>query len=1319
MVNCWKDMRYIMKCFLTGLVICSVTIILISSAMANGKDMLKNEMKHALGEKIHKALTFEERISCQSAIEKVYWDHRIWPGDNMKPKPGFHEIINESILKAKAEDTLRKTNALFYYYKEPVTAQQLQAEMNRMALRTREAKVLKELLQVLNNDARLVAECLARPVLVERLIRNWYAFDERFHGELKQRAEADIKRYRFPEQMNMMRGIYTKVKLVRGDAKEDSAWKYDNMQLIHFSEKEWQMVKRFMENNPGNDNSSRLNENEESYYLLHFTQPEEASVTVEAVVWHKQNFDSWWSANKERLSAQIEEPVHEYSMPEVLDDSCVPDTWETISNAPEVRYGHTAVWTGTEMIIWGGLVYDWIYLNTGGRYNPVTDSWVPTSIVEAPAGRMYHTAVWAGSEMIIWGGDAGQPYEINTGGRYNPVSDSWIPTSTENAPSARIGHKAIWTGSEMIIWDGDGFGSPKTGGRYNPLTDSWIPITAALSAGTGNSVIWTGSEMIIWGGMSDYNKYHNKGYRYNPSSGAWLATSLINAPSPRQFHTAVWTGTEMIIWGGENQTGRLNDGSRYDPDTDSWSTITSVDAPEQRLLHIAIWSDIEMIVWGGFGINGMINTGGKYNPATDAWTATTTINAPAPRYVSSGIWSGSELIIWGGYQQNNPSVNNGARYNPVTDSWLPTSYNGAPTARMAHSAAWTGVEMIIWGGFYFSPPLFHNNGARYMPATDSWLPVTQNNAPISRNQHKTVWTGAEMIIWGGSGPGNQSIGGRYNPVSDSWTATSLDNVPEERWGFTAVWDGNEMIVWGGSGASQYFDSGSKYNPVTDAWTPTSTANVLSPRASHTAVWTGTEMIIWGGYLYDEGYYYYNDGRKYFPASDTWIATSLTDAPPERAGHTAIWTGNEMIVWGGQNDISLLSGSRYYPVTDSWLPTSTIDEPYQTTDHTAVWSVDEMIVWGGMTTDKGGRYDPIADIWEPTTLENAPVERYYHTAIWTSKEMIIWGGINGILPLNSGVSYCSPYVFLESQKPVVDDSSSSIPNGIIEENEQVQLIGTITNTGTLAAQSVQGTLATVDPIIILDGEASYPDIEPAGTEQCVDCYEVAVPGANRPATHWDVTVTEIPICSGCPATTDDFTYHIGNSFLDVPPTCLFYSFIEVMLHNSVSDGCASKLFCPSAMIQRQAIAKLLCNAMNAGSPGCCVVMPYCQGIFADVQPGNPFCPFIESLYNLDITSGCTASPLNYCPYSNMNRQAVAKFLCKAMESCEPGSCPMLPCTGIFDDVLPDNPYCSSIEALYDAGIISGCSTSPKLYCPGMYLTREQLSKLLANAFELSL
>src|ERR1041384_1276767 len=98
------------------------------------------------------------------------------------------------------------------------------------------------------------------------------------------------------------------------------------------------------------------------------------------------------------------------------------DAW-TASGTATHRAFHTAVWTGSEMIVWGGSG-DTSYLNTGERYNPVTDTWTAISTTNAPAGREAHVAVWTGTEMIVWGGenqDGSLRTFPNDGGRYNPV----------------------------------------------------------------------------------------------------------------------------------------------------------------------------------------------------------------------------------------------------------------------------------------------------------------------------------------------------------------------------------------------------------------------------------------------------------------------------------------------------------------------------------------------------------------------------------------------------------------------------------------------------------------------------------------------------------------------------------------------------------------------------------------------------------------------------------------------------------------------------------------------------------------------------------
>ncbi len=142
--------------------------------------------------------------------------------------------------------------------------------------------------------------------------------------------------------------------------------------------------------------------------------------------------------------------------------------WAEQSGPPAARRSHTAVWTGSEMIVWGGDNGS-IFLNDGSRYNPSANSWTATPTTGAPAARRQHTAVWTGSEMIVWGGFNGS-ISFSDGSHYNPSANSWTATATTGALAARHLHTAVWTGSEMIVWGGQSGESPfNDGGRYDPL----------------------------------------------------------------------------------------------------------------------------------------------------------------------------------------------------------------------------------------------------------------------------------------------------------------------------------------------------------------------------------------------------------------------------------------------------------------------------------------------------------------------------------------------------------------------------------------------------------------------------------------------------------------------------------------------------------------------------------------------------------------------------------------------------------------------------------------------------------------------------------
>src|SRR5215475_95713 len=82
-------------------------------------------------------LTFSERVAYQRAIEEVYWRHRIWPKERPDPKPSLDAVMSQAQLEAKVADYLRKSQALEDYFQRPITVEQLQAEMDRMAQHTK------------------------------------------------------------------------------------------------------------------------------------------------------------------------------------------------------------------------------------------------------------------------------------------------------------------------------------------------------------------------------------------------------------------------------------------------------------------------------------------------------------------------------------------------------------------------------------------------------------------------------------------------------------------------------------------------------------------------------------------------------------------------------------------------------------------------------------------------------------------------------------------------------------------------------------------------------------------------------------------------------------------------------------------------------------------------------------------------------------------------------------------------------------------------------------------------------------------------------
>jgi len=156
----------------------------------------------------------------------------------------------------------------------------------------------------------------------------------------------------------------------------------------------------------------------------------------------------------------------------------------------------------------------------------------------------------------------------------------------------------------------------------------------------------------------------------------------------------------------------------------------------------------------------------------------------------------------------------------------------------------------------------------------------------------------------GSTSSSSSGGGGAPPTGPLvWEALPSAGAPSARYLHTAVWTGEKMVVWGGfvEGNPSVTATGALYDPKAKTWTPTSSAGAAEARHSHTAVWTGQKMLVWGGFGASGPAM---AGGIYDPATDTWAPMSTAGQPGPRSLHTAVWTGSEMI-------ICVVSGSMSY------------------------------------------------------------------------------------------------------------------------------------------------------------------------------------------------------------------------------------------------------------------------------------------------------------------------------------------------------------------------------------------------------------------------
>jgi len=284
------------------------------------------------------------------------------------------------------------------------------------------------------------------------------------------------------------------------------------------------------------------------------------------------------------------------------------------------RFGHTAVAAGDEVIVWGGCCgpAGWGSRAPGAVYDVTRDRW--TRLGPGLLGNRYlHTAVWTGEEMIVWGGWAGRRLRAD-GAAYDPRTRSWRLIAPSPL-SPRQHHVAVWTGEEMIVWGGSELQRKQErllvdGAAYDPERDEWRRLATTRLLGRSGAILgagsepnldaeWTGEQMVIWS--------RDGAAGLDPDRDRW---KRIPAP-PLRFRgvaggQTVWSGDELIVWGGAGGDGRdIQQGAAYEPSTGRWRSLP--DAPIRgRDRHAAVAIPRGMLVWGGCCRKGYYTNGAIY-----------------------------------------------------------------------------------------------------------------------------------------------------------------------------------------------------------------------------------------------------------------------------------------------------------------------------------------------------------------------------------------------------------------------------------------------------------------------------------------------------------------------------------------------------------------------------------------------------------------------------------------------------------------------------------------------------------------------------------
>jgi len=341
-------------------------------------------------------------------------------------------------------------------------------------------------------------------------------------------------------------------------------------------------------------------------------------------------------------------------------------TWSAAPAPPlSPRLAQASVWTGTELLIWGGMPdsQGLTEAGDGAAYDPATRAWTPMP-ASPLSPRNTAFAVWTRTRALFWGGGNGSAVPLTDGASYDPASRTWamLPAAPLR-PDAEGRQAIVWTGTQMTVIQ------PEGGAAFNPAASSWTTVPALpQAAGWQPFAIgaeWAGSAVITWvvSRRPTVNGVIPSGFRFSayswwPGSPAW--TSVPGLPNDAAFPsgTAASIGGRLLFLAGTGCGPGASCPARtsvggvwFDPSSGTWTSL-----PEKFSggFGPAVWTGSAMVVFNTragatpgppnrpLGIPA--GAAAAFDPSTGAWTDLA--RCPIPDLANASLaWTGRQLIV--------------------------------------------------------------------------------------------------------------------------------------------------------------------------------------------------------------------------------------------------------------------------------------------------------------------------------------------------------------------------------------------------------------------------------------------------------------------------------------------------------------------------------------------------------------------------------------------------------------------------------------------------------------------------------------------------